>query len=510
MTNTINTEETQLFKESFANKLSLTKKPFSRFLKRGFDIVLSFFGLILLSPLFAIVSFAIKRDSHGPIFYKATRVGKHGKYFAMLKFRTMFENSGTQQGPPLTTKNDTRVTPIGKWLRATKLNEIPQLWNVLKGDMSLVGPRPEDPQFVEEWPAEIRDKILSIRPGMTSPASVIYRNEEELLSGRSYIDDYVRSILPDKLRLDQLYIDNQSFISDLDVLFLTLITFLPKINEAHIREQYLYAGTFYTVAHRIFTWFVVDLIVVYITIGLAGLIWRVNTPLHLGIPTFLIGGFLASLFIGIINSALGLHRLDWRKVGPTYVIDIAFSVFVAMIALWAINRFWLAEPMIDFALFWIMGLMILIALIAVRFRERIITGLANRWILLRGSKASYGERILVVGAGELGELAVWMLNRSAYPDVFTVIGIVDDDLRKQNRELMGFRVIGTTDDISWLVEKYDIGLILFAISNCTTECQENLLTICQSTAAQTIIIPDLFKVFKQSLENLEDNQSNVS
>ena len=162
--------------------------------------------------------------------------------------------------------------------------------------MSLVGPRPEDPQFVEKWSPEERKTILSVKPGITSPATIVYRDEEKLLFGDGFMDAYLKDILPDKLRLDQLYVANHTFINDLDVLFMTLIVILPKLRSLQVKERWFFSGVFYTITHRVLNWFIVDLFVNLFMIGLSGLIWRLSSVINLGIPTFLLGAFLASAF----------------------------------------------------------------------------------------------------------------------------------------------------------------------------------------------------------------------
>jgi lipopolysaccharide/colanic/teichoic acid biosynthesis glycosyltransferase len=145
------------------------------------DIAVSLAALVVLAPFLGLIATAIRRDSPGPAFYRGARTGRGGKVFKILKFRTMYEMPASYSGPKVTAHDDPRVTPLGRWLRSTKLNELPQFWNVLMGEMSLVGPRPEDPTIVQNWPAPVRHEILSVRPGITSPASVLYRNEEALL-----------------------------------------------------------------------------------------------------------------------------------------------------------------------------------------------------------------------------------------------------------------------------------------------------------------------------------------
>ena len=215
---------------------------FSNAFKRLIDVTAAVLGLVLLSPFFSLLGYLIKQDSPGPIFFKGARAGLKGKPFYILKFRTMHERPESYQGPRITANGDVRITKIGQWLRDTKLNELPQLINVLKGEMSLVGPRPEDVEIAATWPEEARKTILSMRPGITSPASILYRYEEAQLNSESVMDDYLRDILPDKLRLDQLYVAHHSFLSDLDIIFWTMISLIPAMKRVSVPEQRLFFG----------------------------------------------------------------------------------------------------------------------------------------------------------------------------------------------------------------------------------------------------------------------------
>ena len=171
-------------------------------------------------------------------------MGKDQRPFKMLKFRTMYERPSSYEGPRVTCNGDERITPFGRWLRDTKINELPQLWNVLIGEMSLVGPRPEDVEIAKTWPDEVRKEILSVRPGVTSPASILYHAEEKLLSKSTVMEQYFSEILPDKLRLDQLYVRNNSFTADLDIIFWTLAIFIPRISKVTIPEGLLFFDRF--------------------------------------------------------------------------------------------------------------------------------------------------------------------------------------------------------------------------------------------------------------------------
>ena len=184
-------------------------------LKRAFDFVISLLVILIALPLWLAVAIAIKLDSPGPVFHRATRIGKDGKPFTLYKFRTMVADAPSR-GPGITSSEDSRITGVGRFLRKLKIDEMPQLINVLRGEMSIVGPRPEDPRYVAHYTPEQR-RVLSVRPGMASPAFVKYHNEETLLKGESWEETYVNVILPDKLRMDLKYIEQRSFLYDLQI-----------------------------------------------------------------------------------------------------------------------------------------------------------------------------------------------------------------------------------------------------------------------------------------------------
>jgi len=197
-------------------------------LKRLFDIWASALACLFFLPLFLIILLLVKMDSKGPIFHRAARLGKYGKSFKILKFRTMAADAASR-GPGITRQGDPRITRIGYFLRSSKLDELPQLFNILKGEMSFVGPRPEDPRYVVHYTPEQR-RLLSVRPGIASPAIIKYRHEEKILAaaGNDPEKTYLEVVLPDKLRIDLEYIEKQSFCYDLKILIQTLFSvFLP-------------------------------------------------------------------------------------------------------------------------------------------------------------------------------------------------------------------------------------------------------------------------------------------
>ncbi len=191
-------------------------------LKRGFDIVVSATGLILLSPALVLAAVLVRSTSRGPALFKQQRVGRNFVPFQIYKFRTMVQHA-PHQGPAITVGDDPRITRVGRWLRKTKLDEFPQLINVLKGDMSLVGPRPEVPRYVEMFRDEFA-QILTVRPGITDLASLRFRHESELLAAAEDPEaEYCQRVLPEKLRIAQEYIDQASLYFDLKVILRTIV-----------------------------------------------------------------------------------------------------------------------------------------------------------------------------------------------------------------------------------------------------------------------------------------------
>jgi lipopolysaccharide/colanic/teichoic acid biosynthesis glycosyltransferase len=190
-------------------------------IKRSCDIILSVLGLLFLLPVFFIVPILIKFNTPGPAFFKQTRVGRNFNNFQIFKFRTMFVNADTL-GPGITSKDDARVTQIGKFLRRYKIDELPQIFNVIKGEMSIVGPRPELPRYVGLYPSEY-SQILQVKPGITDIASLTYRNEENLLDQHDFSElYYTHTILPNKICLSLNYVQNSSLFYDFKIILLTL------------------------------------------------------------------------------------------------------------------------------------------------------------------------------------------------------------------------------------------------------------------------------------------------
>ena len=191
--------------------------------KRIFDITVSLTLIVLLSPLLIAIAAIIRMTSAGPVLYRAKRVGQNQRLFTLYKFRSMVADAESS-GPGITVSDDARITPVGRLLRRYKLDELPQLFNVLRGDMSLVGPRPEDPRYVALYTPE-QLQILTVRPGITSPASLQFRHEQHMLMGADWERAYIQQIMPAKLQIDLDYMKTANLGRDVGILVRTLFLF---------------------------------------------------------------------------------------------------------------------------------------------------------------------------------------------------------------------------------------------------------------------------------------------
>ena len=208
------------------------KRHANEVLKRTVDVTISGAILLIWAPIIALVALLIVLESPGPVFYKAERVGRNGTRMRMLKFRKMRNDA---KGNPLTLSQDARFTRIGKFLAKAKIDEIPQLWNVLKGEMSLIGPRPEDPSFVAERPEDYSE-ILRVRPGVTGLSQIAFAEESEILCKVDPMGHYRDRIFPQKIGLDKLYASHPSIRTDFWILFWTAAAVLMRRDVAVHRE----------------------------------------------------------------------------------------------------------------------------------------------------------------------------------------------------------------------------------------------------------------------------------
>jgi lipopolysaccharide/colanic/teichoic acid biosynthesis glycosyltransferase len=462
---------------------------FSWAIKRAFDIVVSAIVLLLISPILGFIALAIRRDSPGPVFYRGKRIGLGGKTFNILKFRTMYEDPISYLGPRVTAHDDPRVTPFGRWLRDTKVNELPQFWNVLKGEMSLVGPRPEDPSLAKTWPTAVRGEILSVRPGITSPASILYRNEEALLSYGGVLQKYIQEVGPDKIRLDQLYVRYRSFWLDLDVFLWTALIFLPRVGSITLPEDLLYVGLFNQYIRRIANWFTIDMLVTLMAIGLTGLIWRTFEPLNVGWLRASAIAFGAALLFSLTKTIMGVNHIAWSKASFADAYELFPPWLIAFAILFLVNS---QAALLPWAFVVVASVIALAGFVVVRYRSRLITALLV-WILRHeGVVQTTRERVLIVGSGRTAEHISWLLDHPRYARKYQVVGFVEDDLFNKGMRIYGARVVGNCQELPDLVIKHNVGLILLADHRITYKEYRSITQNCDSMPVKILFVPDLF------------------
>jgi len=484
--------------------------------KRLFDIVMSLIGILLLSPVWIIIGLLIKRDSPGPFFFWGARAGINGKTFKIMKFRTMYERPESYAGPRVTAKDDNRITPLGAWLRYTKINELPQLFNVLKGEMSLVGPRPEDVEIAKTWPEDARREILSVSPGITSPASILYHDEEKMLTKSNLMEDYFQSILPDKMRLDRLYVRYHSFFTDLDIIFWTLAILIPRLANAKIPEGYLFAGPFSRLIYRYINWFLIDIVVAALAVGSASLLWRPQLGAESVYQAYIVLALVLGILFSAVNAISGQNKILWSRSTPEDGVGLLISGSVTMaLILVASNVSGIAQliglPNLPLNLVIFIGVIANLGFIAVRYRLRLVTALANRWLSLRQDQIAIGERVLIIGAGEGSQIAGWLLKRRMFRTAFSIVGMADDnDPTMHGLRIGGYWMLGGISDLPSIIEKNDIGVILSTIPAANPKLDEFIFDFCRANNIRLVFLDDLLHmVDKQVTQPVRENDKPV-
>lgn len=400
----------------------------------------------------------IKLDSKGPVFYRQVRVGKDQKPFQMFKFRTMVE-ARHWTGPPLSPKNDPRVTDLGAILRRFKINELPQVVNVLKGDMSFVGPRPEVPEFVKFYSNE-QKKILSVRPGIVGPSQIRMRNEEEL-----YAEDvdpqeyYVNHILPRKLEIDLEYLKNQTFLRDFGYLLWGIwITVSGAITRRHIFEN----------AEQI-ALFICDSFVCTFSYFLAyflrmeGELPSVEQTILLHtLPYLIIARMCVFTYFGLYSTLVRYISFDdLIKVIKGATLS---SILIILLTFFIGER---SHPRSVFAIDWF----ILVCLLG-GYRLSFKT-VADH---LKREKQGAEKNILIYGVGHMGDIALHYLKSQS---IGKVIAFVDDDPKKIRKSFQGVKVLGNRHDIEAIVRLYNIDQIVIATPYSGSDDLEQIKSLCE-------------------------------
>ncbi|MGE3539075.1 MAG: sugar transferase [Candidatus Tectimicrobiota bacterium] len=443
-------------------------------LKRCLDIILACLGCVLLLPFLPLLALLIKWDSQGPVFYRCARVGKDGKIFHMYKFRTMYEVS-LPVWASVAPEDDPRITPFGRFLRRTKINEFPQLLNILKGEMTFVGPRPEAPDLAAAYPPHAQP-IFSVTPGLVGPNQIMGRNEEEWYPpGVDAQQYYIEEILPKKLPLDLAYVRQPSLSKDVQYILLGIKETLFKAISWKLVLQ----------SQSQLCLLAADCVLSVASFGLAHLL-RFTTPAS--------GEELGSLFSVLPFMLLvrlvcffhfGLYRTLIRYISSTDIwnvvkaISVSSLLFISLTFFFGFRSFSRAVLVFDWLL--LLGLMSALRLGLLRFRE---------WQVRRRQMVEPEKRrIFIFGAGTTGARAFRFLHVSQ--EACEVIGFLDDDPAKRHKTLYGRKVLGNRFNLEALVQLYQPHEVLVALQNAAPHDIAAIVQACQRAAVKCDFFPKL-------------------
>lgn len=430
--------------------------------KRIVDILGAFCGLMACAPLFFVIALLIKMDSRGPVVFKQFRIGRGFHQFCLYKFRTMVQDASCKGGA-ITIGEDPRVTRIGGFLRRFKLDELPQLLNVLKGDMSLVGPRPEVPYYVEKFREDYQD-VLMVRPGLTDLASLKYIDEQAVLGkAATPEDEYTNKILPEKIRLAKLYIEHASFVFDLAVIAQTLLQLLGvrsvilKVTDrdTHDEVAFLEGTVVFQLLSKYRRPIIITIDLVLIALANYFAFWLRFDGL---IPSDTNDLFLKTLpwLIVIRGIAFMVFRLNeglWRYISIWDLKKIVGGVLAGTMAFYCLVTWGLGFTGYPRSIYIIDSILLIGFLCGIRlavrlFRERKV---------LRKTK-----RVLIIGAGDAGENIVREMQTHSTSS-YTPIGFVDDDVAKLGKRIHGIKVLSTRQDLSRILHAHNPEEVLVAL-----------------------------------------------
>ena len=440
-------------------------------LKRIFDLLFAVVGLIVRRPFRLIVALLIKIDSTGPVFFRQGRVGVGGKPFRIFKFRTMV-NGAYKMGSRLTVKRDPRVTRVGQILRWFKIDELPQLINVLNGEMSLIGPRPEDPHFVQYYSPEQR-RVLSVRPGILGPSQILGRDElesypEGLKDTESY---YVQHILPEKLERDLEYVRNASFWGDVSLLARGLWVTV----RGAIKTKFLWRRR-----HRV-ALFAIDFVLTAASCYLAFMmVYDFSLPAD---PRFLFPMAIvlavrltALMYFGSYQGVFAYFGL-WDMVALSKAVTLSAIISAGLTFFVGLRSF----PRLVFVIDWAL---VLFMLAGVRYGLR--AWVRQRW-RQRGQRR---QKALVVGAGVGGEqIARTLLEDPLCP--YRPVGFIDEIPERWGSLIHGVRVLGGATELSLAVSANNVKAVFVCMSDLTDSTAREVVEVCERTGVEYRVVPAL-------------------
>lgn len=438
-------------------------------LKRLFDITCAFLGLVVLMPFGILIAFIVKLGDWGPVLYRQRRVGQHGKPFDIVKFRTMVVGA-EKLGPSVTREEDPRITRIGRLLRKTKLDELPQLWNVLVGNMSFVGPRPEVPRYVERYTPEQR-QLLNYKPGITDLATLVFRDEETLLRGATDVEEfYVKHCIPRKFRLNLQYAERANVVEDVFIILETLCPYWLSVVCTYVLAL---AFSLWLSYHMRFDFTVPEKEIVLmkrmglfiIPVQLALLMWRRQ-------------------FVGLL-SYFDLPEMRQLASG------LGLAALIQMLA-WFITDGALMPPRSVIVMNFVIAFVVIGGTRMILRMLRETRSTRERRAVSRGGTLRVG----IVGAGELGSWLAHEIN-FRHKGGRQVEAFFDDDPDKWQKELQGVRVVGMPEciaDGSWS-DKLDE--VIVALPTATPERLKQIKSILGSANIRARTMPSLEQILSE-------------
>ncbi len=439
-------------------------------IKRAFDLIVSIAASIVTLPLWLFIAVGVKLSSAGPVLFKQQRVGRFGKPFTLYKFRSM-RAASVQPGPCISTSDDPRITRFGQYLRASKMDELPQLINVIKGDMSLVGPRPEVPEIVKLYTPE-QAKVLSVRPGLVGPAQIIGRSESSMFPKdvKDPVAYYVKHILPDKLVIDLEYAKQARLLSDIKLLFRGVYaTIAGSLHPSQLKNASCWPYLFYA-----------DLLLALAAYYLAYMLrfegWIPPNELKIFWSTVPI--VFGLRLIGFIY--FKLYRTYYKYLSLHDLIRMVLSCSASSLAIVFVVFF--AGQRVHSRSIFIIDWILLVGLMG---GLRILLRL---W-LEKPEATSYKPKtnVLIIGAGDLGETLArdFFKNASSYQ----VVGFIDDNPAKIGTTIHGVRVHGNRQSIPIIAKTLRADEALIAINNISSENMESILDICHRANLRHRVVP---------------------
>lgn len=481
-------------------------------LPRWVEFPVALCALIVISPLLILVAVIVKLTSQGSVLFKQERVGQLGKNFVIYKFRTMRVESD-EGGPQITIKKDDRITWIGGILRRTKLDELPELWNIVRGDMAIVGPRPEVPRYVLPdnplWKV-----VLQARPGITDTVTLRLRNEEELLAAAKNPEQYYLEVLqPEKLKGYLKYLKKRTWKSDLRVIKDTIVAIIfpfetppPKVEEKHARiDNQKKKNLLFSVSNFGRLRFLADLFVLA-----AAFIFSYLLRFEFAIPQQLLReAFMQMLavvfFQYLILRISGISKFVWRYISlaelKIFVKAVIFSAF-PFILFRLMNLELLSEFRVPMSVIIMDSILAFGGLISIRILRRSLYERYEKRQISVNNLSADRKRAFLIGAGRAGQIAAREIMGRGDSN-FEVAGFIDDDPSKLGKVILGVRVCGVTQDLPQLAEQMVVENAILTIANTPAEVLRRIIETCEKAGLNLRIMPGLYKLFDNSSLNGE-------